>query len=75
MTYMNYTDAATGKTLVCCPGETYEIIVASGHSTPPVPNDGRFTEVVPEEKPDDTPGSKSRRGVTEQDTLTPEAGE
>ena len=74
MTYMNYTDVATGKTLVCVPGETYDITVANGN-VPPVPNDGRFTEVIPEAKPDETPGSKSRRGVTEQDTLTPEAGE
>jgi len=43
MTYVNYIDAVTGKTLVCEPGRVYDIL-------PDVmPTDGRFTEVIAEE--------------------------
>ena len=45
MTYMDYTDLATGKTLVCVPGGTYNVVPASGHpasASTPTPNDGRF---------------------------------
>lgn len=38
MTYMGYMDLATGRTLVCVPGESYDI------SPDDLPSDGRFTE-------------------------------
>lgn len=41
MTYMGFIDVATGKTLTCTPGKSYEITPASG-SVGDVPNDGRF---------------------------------
>jgi hypothetical protein len=46
MTYPDYIDAATGKTLVCVPGQSYNIVPASGHPTSAstsMPTDGRFT--------------------------------
>lgn len=45
MTYMDYLDVNTGKTLTCVPGQTYTFVPASGHAAPmsAVPGDGRFT--------------------------------
>lgn len=46
MTYLDYIDTATGKTLVCVPGQTYNVTPASGNvrsSGSTMPNDGRFT--------------------------------
>ena len=40
MTYPGYIDLATGKTLVCEPGGTYDLLPDS------VPTDGRFTAVI-----------------------------
>lgn len=42
MTYPHYIDLATGKTLVCEPGKSYDIM--PGAFAAPVPTDGRFTE-------------------------------
>jgi len=46
MTYPHYIDLATGKTLVCQPGQTYNVIPASGSvlaAGTTQPGDGRFT--------------------------------
>lgn len=46
MTYMDYIDLGTGKTLVCQPGQTYNIVPASGNPRSAgmtMPNDGRFS--------------------------------
>jgi hypothetical protein len=47
MTYGDYIDLATGKTLVCVPGGgPYNVMPASGRpsaAASPTPNDGRFT--------------------------------
>lgn len=86
MTYMDYIDTATGKTLVCVPGNSYSIAPASGHpsATTGTPTDGRFNNTasgregaLDEEEPDEEPDSKpsTRRGVTKQDTSTPEVKE
>jgi hypothetical protein len=81
MTYMDYIDLDTGKTLVCAPGQTYTIMPASGNPRSAgmeMPNDGRFTvnpDGTAEDKPDEDPGDEAGRGVTTQDTLTPEAEE
>lgn len=45
MTYPHYIDLATGKTLVCQPGQTYNVAPASGSPISAgtmMPNDGRF---------------------------------
>lgn len=45
MTYHDYIDLATGKTLVCQPGQTYNIAPASGNIRSvgtTMPADGRF---------------------------------
>ena len=45
MTYMDYIDVATGKTLVCVPGQSYTITPASGNirsAGTSMPGDGRF---------------------------------
>lgn len=42
LTYPDFIDLATGKTLVCEPGVTYDLLPDS------VPTDGRFTKVIPE---------------------------
>lgn len=42
MTYPHYIDLATGKTLVCEPGKSYDIM--PGALAAPVPTDGRFAE-------------------------------
>jgi hypothetical protein len=85
MTYMDYIDLATGKTLVCAPGQTYNIMPASGNprsAGTTMPNDGRFTatagisgELEDHNEPDENPEDEAGRGVTTQDTLTPEAEE
>lgn len=62
---MDYIDLDTGKTLTCEPGNSYSIAPASGHAVPDVPADDRFGEEI---KP-------TRRGVTKQDTSTPEVKE
>ena len=43
-TYSQYIDLNTMKTLVANPGNTYDIILASGYPGPPstVPDDGRW---------------------------------
>lgn len=89
VTYMDYIDTATGKTLVCSPGNSYNVQPASGHPTSAgttMPNDGRFNrndlvELDEEEPTEETSGDekektpiKSRRGVTGQDT-SPEVKE
>jgi len=45
MTYMDYIDTATGKTLVCVPGQSYNFVPNNGHAVarPAVPTDGRFS--------------------------------
>lgn len=46
MTYLDYIDTATGKTLVCAPGQSYNIAPASGNirsAGTTMPQDGRFT--------------------------------
>lgn len=45
MTYMDYIDTATGKTLVCVPGQSYTFAPNGGHAVPrpATPTDGRFT--------------------------------
>jgi hypothetical protein len=64
MTYGGYLDLATGKTLTCEPGGSYDITPVSAVS--PVPSDGRFTEPEP-------PAKKS--GMTEVATSdTPDTG-
>ena len=58
MTYMYYTDTATGKTLVCVPGESYDI-------TPDdIPTDGRFTEVIVREKKSGVKSTTTSDAVT-----------
>jgi hypothetical protein len=49
MTYPGYIDLATGKTLICEPGGTYDLLPET------VPTDGRFTvstdrEAIPEKE-------------------------
>lgn len=46
MTYMDYIDTATGKTLVCVPGQSYNFVPNGGHATalPATPTDGRFVQ-------------------------------
>lgn len=46
MTYGDFIDIATGKTLVCVPGQTYSIMPASGNIRSvnmTMPSDGRFS--------------------------------
>lgn len=46
MTYSDWIDTATGKTLVCQPGGTYNVVPASGNIRSvglSMPTDGRFT--------------------------------
>jgi hypothetical protein len=38
LTFLQYIDASTGRTLTCVPGETYDIL-------PQVPDDGLFAPV------------------------------
>jgi hypothetical protein len=67
MTYSQYIDTATGKTLVCAPGGTYSVIPAGGYTGSAMPNDGRFTagrgmnvmEDAEEDVPAD-PGKKTK---------------
>lgn len=69
MTYMDYIDLATGKTLVAVPGQSYNIIPNGGHAAalPAVPSDGRFTAgtgreaKAPEEAPAEDAGNKKSR--------------
>jgi hypothetical protein len=72
MTYPGYIDLATGKTLICEPGGTYDITPDS------VPTDGRFTEVIPEKNktaPGENPPDKTESDVTEQVASTKEVKE
>jgi hypothetical protein len=77
MTYPDYIDLATGRTLTCQPGQTYNVAPASGNvrsAGTTMPNDGRFTatagrEVIAgdeESSPED-----ARRGVPEDTTIEP----
>jgi hypothetical protein len=72
MTYVNYVDAETGKTLVCEPGGIYDIL-------PDVmPTDGRFTVVIPKENSKaipDFPEDETESGVTQPVTSTGEVKE
>jgi hypothetical protein len=57
VTYMDYIDTATGKTLVCQPGQTYNVTPASGHPASAgttMPGDGRFSrnDLAEDEAPD-----------------------
>lgn len=68
MTYPDYIDAETGRTLVCEPGGVYNVIPASGNiraAATEMPVDGRFS--VPEAKE-----KESRRRVPQDETITPE---
>lgn len=56
MTYPGFLDTATGRTLTCVPGETYDVIPASGTSGD-VPGDGRFQLVKTKSKPAKTESS------------------
>lgn len=66
MTYMDYIDLATGKTLVCTPGQSYNFVPNAGHAAvrPATPTDGRFTvgtgreAKAPEEAPAEDAGNK-----------------
>jgi hypothetical protein len=72
MTYPDYIDLATGKTLICEPGGTYDLLPET------VPTDGRFAMVVPKENGKtipETPEDKTESGVTEQVTSTEEVKE
>jgi hypothetical protein len=42
LTYPGYTDASTGQTLTCVPGEIYDILPVGGTSAE-IPTDGRFS--------------------------------
>ena len=59
MTYIHYIDLATGKTLTCQPGQTYDVAPASGSvlsAGTAMPNDGRFADAGHEaEKEEDVP--------------------
>lgn len=88
MTYPDYIDAVTGKTLVCVPGQSYNIVPASGHpssASTSMPTDGRFTasagrETVLEKDKEDTPpetppSDETESGVTQPVTSTGEVKE
>jgi hypothetical protein len=45
LTYPGYLDTATGRTLTCVPGGTYDVIPASG-TLAEIPTDGRFIRVI-----------------------------
>lgn len=86
MTYPDYIDAITGKTLVCVPGQSYTIIPASGHTSSAgqaMPTDGRFTASSGREEvlneiiiPDESiPENAAASGVTMQVTSTEEIKE
>jgi hypothetical protein len=74
MTYPDYIDTATGKTLACVPGNTYNVIPASGNirsAGTTMPGDGRFTtgsgretaldEELPEKEEEDLPDEAGER--------------
>ena len=87
MTYPDYIDAATGKTLVCVPGQSYNIVPASGHPSSAgqtMPTDGRFTastgretalDESREDTPPETPADETGSGVTQPVTSTEEVKE
>jgi hypothetical protein len=64
MTYMNYIDTATGKTLVCVPGQSYTFAPNGGHASPipGTPTDGRFAAGTGRETeaPADDAGEKKK---------------
>jgi hypothetical protein len=47
--YMDYTDAATGRTLTAEPGQSYDVAPAPGRSPglPLLPGDGKWTAIAP----------------------------
>jgi hypothetical protein len=63
MTYLDYRDLSTEKTLTVIPGQTYSIALASGRNGDPDFVPPGFV-LIEESKP-------TRRGVTSQDTSTP----
>lgn len=80
--YPDYIDTATGKTLTCVPGQSYNITPASGHPISggtTVPADGHFTAslgasavlkkeiTIPDEA---IPDSEAKNSVTTQVTST-----
>lgn len=65
MTYPDYIDLETGRTLVCQPGQTYNVSPASGNvrsAGTEVPNDGRFA-INSEVKKKSDPGDESSPGT------------
>lgn len=54
--YTGYIDQITGQTLVCEPGETYNIL--SVNAVHEVPLDGRFTVIEPPRQRDKKSGTK-----------------
>lgn len=69
MTYMDYIDTATGKTLVCVPGQSYTFVPNGGHAVPrpATPTDGRFT--VGSGREAETPASSA--GIKEEEREVP----
>lgn len=60
MTYPGYIDVATGRTLVCEPGNTYDVIPSSASTE--TPTDGRFIPAdAGEPETPESPGDKRRR--------------
>jgi hypothetical protein len=73
MTYPDYIDTSTGKTLVCQPGQTYNVVPASGHPVAAgttMPQDGRFASnmgmsfVIEKEEPEEIPEEVPVSSVT-----------
>lgn len=65
-TYLHYLDLSTGTTLVCQPGQTYDIAPAGGNILSmgtDYPGDGRFVPVKEDEK------SSKKGHVTIEDTM------
>ena len=67
MTYPHYIDLGTGKTLVCQPGQTYNVVPASGSTLSAgttMPNDGRFAAGKLAAEPEDLPENGKSKGRT-----------
>ena len=72
MTYMYYIDTSTGKTLVCQPGQVYNIAPASGniHSVgTSMPGDGRFSVNGDEAAEKTPPASKKARASGQKENV------
>lgn len=64
LTFMGYLDLATGRTLTCVPGGTYDIAPVNIGDLD-VPDTGHFTLLlppdIPEEQPEETPEEGEER--------------